>query len=581
MTARLVDTATLDASASGFDAPEVAQLYNGLDACLTSEILGQVKRSYSATEDVWSPQYAFTRALQAPYLDMMVRGFAEDAFGRYEEAQAIRARIAALAEKFERIISAAFGWPGMNHASTMQLKTLFYDLMHLPEQWKSVKGARHVAVDRTALEKLSENYIHATPLINIILTIRDLTKQLEVFECDLDTDGRFRAGYNLVGTETGRPSSSSNAFGTGRNAQNIDPSLRHVFQADPSYRLGYVDLEQVEARDVGFICGCLFDDWSLLDATESGDFHTANARKVWPELAWTGDAKRDREVADALFYRNFSYRDFAKRAGHLSNYMGTAWTAAKVLKTPQGVLEEFQSRYCRGANAAFACIPRWWGWTITELQTRGTLQTLFGFRRTFLGRPNDPATHREAIAFQPQGTTAQRMNLGMWRVWRRETRVGLLAQGFDSIVFQFRETDPEDEIMSHVLDLIRVELRSPSGRRYVVPGGCQGRVELGVGVAAQPRRASEVVPGEAGPAPAAEVPGDGTGIERGIVVNDKLNSFLEARNKLLRNPTLEAATAWCKTHGYSPDYHGVPALTPQTRDVQRALHCKAPLAKGA
>ena len=82
------------------------------------------------------------------------------------------------------------------------------------------------------------------------------------------------------------------------------------------------------------------------------------------------------------------------------------------------------------------------------------------------------ATHREAIAFQPQGTTAQRMNLGMWRVWRHEPRAGLLAQGFDSIVFQFRGEGPkvEDEIMQHVLDLIRVELRSPSGRRYVVPG---------------------------------------------------------------------------------------------------------------
>jgi hypothetical protein len=64
------------------------------------------------------------------------------------------------------------------------------------------------------------------------------------------------------------------------------------------------------------------------------------------------------------------------------------------------------------------------------------------------------------------------MNLGMWRVWRHEPRVGLLAQGFDSIVFQFRETTQreEDEIMQHVLDLIKVELRSPSGRRYAVPG---------------------------------------------------------------------------------------------------------------
>ena len=472
-----VDTAKLTERNSEFEGTEIAQLYNGLDVCLTSEILHEVKRTYAATEPVWGPQYAFTRALQAPYLDMMCRGFAVDAFGRYEEAVSLRRRIAALAERFERVVSGGFGLPGLNSASTKQLKTLFYDIMHLPEQWKSVKGARHVAVDRTALEKLSENYIHATPLNNIILTIRDLTKQLEVFECDLDSDGRFRAGYNLVGTETGRPSSSANAFGTGRNAQNIDPSLRHVFQADPGFRLGYVDLEQVEARDVGFICGVLFDDWSLLDACESGDFHTANAKKVWPELGWTGDAKKDRVIADNIFYRNFTYRDFAKRAGHLSNYAGTAWTAAKVLKTPQDKLEDFQARYCRGGariTPAFPCIPRWWAWTITELQTRGTLQTLFGFRRTFLGRPNDPATHREAIAFQPQGTTAQRMNLGMWRVWRHEPRVGLLAQGFDSIVFQFRESENETDIMGHVLDLIRVELRSPSGRAYIVPG--EGKV---------------------------------------------------------------------------------------------------------
>jgi len=478
MTLRVVDTSTIDQSNAGFTPTETAQLYNGLDCCLTAEILAEVKRTYSTTAETWEPQYGFTRGLQAPYLDMMLRGFAVDAYGRSQEAEALRTRIAALEAKFDRIVSGGFGdaFSGLNSASTKQLKMLFYDIMHLPEQWKSVKGARHVSVGRAELEKLSENYIHATPLINIILKIRDLTKQLEIFECDLDRDGRFRAGYNLVGTETGRPSSNKNAFGTGRNAQNIDPELRHIFQADHGYRLGYVDLEQVEARDVGFICGALFDDWSLLDACESGDFHTNNAKKVWPELPWTGDPKADRVIADQIFYRTFTYRDMAKRGGHLSNYKGTAWTAAKALKVPQSIMEGFQERYCLGTNAAFTCIPRWWQWTIGELQTKGTLQTLFGFKRTFLGRPSEAATHREAIAFQPQGTTAQRMNLGMWRVWKHEPRVGLLAQGFDSIVFQFRECSAaeEDEIMSHVLDLIRVEIVAPNGRRYVVPG--EGKV---------------------------------------------------------------------------------------------------------
>ena len=478
---RYVNTATIEQSNAGFTGVETAQLYNGLDAALTLEIFEEIQRTYGGTAGCWEPTYGFTRALQAPYLDMMCRGFAVDTFGRYEEATKLRARITSLGGLFERLVAGGFGLRGLNHASTTQLKTLFYDIMHLPEQWKSVKGARHVAVDRTALEKLSESYIHAAPLVGIILTIRDLTKQLEVFECNLDADGRFRAGYNIVGTETGRPSSSANAFGTGRNAQNIDPSLRHIFQADKGYRLGYVDLEQVEARDVGFICGCLFDDWSLLDACESGDFHSNNAKKVWPELGWPGDPKGDRKVADTVFYRNFTYRDFAKRGGHGSNYMGTAWTLAKTLKIPPRIVEDFQARYCRGGMVggvsvapAFGCIPKWWAWTITELQTKGTLQTLFGFKRTFLGRPNDPATHREAIAFQPQGTTAQRMNLGMWRTWRYEPRIGLLAQGFDSIVFQFRESEDENDIMAHVLELIKVELRSPSGRRYSVPG--EGKV---------------------------------------------------------------------------------------------------------
>ena len=174
-----------------------------------------------------------------------------------------------------------------------------------------------------------------------------------------------------------------------------------------------------------------------------------------------------------MFYRGFSYRDMAKRGGHLGNYMGSAFTAARNLKMPIGVMEEFQARYCRGGSGitpAYPCLPKWWQWTITQLQLTGQLSTLFGFRRTFLGRPQDPATHREAIAFQPQGTTAQRMNLGMWRVWRHEPRVGLLAQGFDSIVFQYRDDADENNIMHHVLDLIRVELVAPNGRRYTVPG---------------------------------------------------------------------------------------------------------------
>ena len=261
--------------------------------------------------------------------------------------------------------------------------------MKLPELWQSQKGIRKLSMNREALEKLYDRYLYARPFIACILTIRDLSKQQEVFDTEIDADGRFRTSYNIAGTETGRPSSSSNAFGTGGNAQNIAPSLRYVFVSDPGYKIAVIDAEQVEARDVGFFCGCLFDDWTFLDACESGDLHTTNATRIWPELGWTDNKLYNRKIADTIFYRDFTYRDMAKRGSHLSNYMGTAWTASRALKLPLKIMEDFQSRYCRGPSAAYPCIPRWWQWTAEQLQTTHLLTTPFSRERHFFGRPDD------------------------------------------------------------------------------------------------------------------------------------------------------------------------------------------------
>jgi DNA polymerase I-like protein with 3'-5' exonuclease and polymerase domains len=340
--------------------------------------------------------------------------------------------------------------------------------MHLPEVWLSQKGIRRVSTNREALEKL-DAYVHARPFVNCILAIRDIGKQLNVLEGEIDPDGRFRASYNIAGTETGRPSSSTNAYGTGGNAQNIAPALRYVFVSDPGWKIAVIDLEQVEARDVGWFCGTLLSDWSFLDNCEQGDLHTNNAKLVWPELAWTGEPKHDRQIANQLHYRDFSYRDLCKRLGHLIDYMGTPYTASRVLRIPLDIVKDFDSRYVRGPSAAYPCIPRYWQWVAQQLQTTAMLTTPFGRRRHFFGRPGDETTLREAIAFLPQSTTADRMNLGMWRVWKKMPTVQLLAQTYDSITFQFRESADTDEIMQQALELIRVELEF-AGRHYAVPG---------------------------------------------------------------------------------------------------------------
>lgn len=453
------------------------QVYNGLDACITLEVFEELMLEFPTKPKI----YSFERAIQGPYLEIMQRGFKVDEGARRKAAEELRIRIGNLQLTLDQMARGFWGKP-LNPRSPAQLKDFFYSHMRLPEVWISMKGEKKLSTNREALEKL-EVYLHARPIISAILAIRDLSKQLEVFETEIDSDGRFRTSYNIAGTETGRPSSSSNAFGTGGNAQNIAAGLRWPFIADPGYKIGVVDLEQVEARDVGFFCGCLFNQWRFLDACESGDLHTNNSKLVWPELPWSGAPAADRALADQNFYREFSYRDMSKRGGHLSNYYGTAWTMARSLKIDLPVADEFQARYIRGRPAdpkrglreitpAYPEIAEWWAWTATQLQTTHTLVTPFGRKRMFFGRAGDDTTLREAIAFLPQSTTADRMNLGMWRVWRYMPEVQLLAQTYDSITFQYLDKGHEYEsrIISRVLELIRVELRAGNGRRYTVPG---------------------------------------------------------------------------------------------------------------
>lgn len=441
------------------------QTYCGLDSMVTWEVRQELGRLFPKAPQI----YDFERALQGPYLDIMQRGFLVDETARRHAASQLRSRI----EKIDRVLQALAGeaWGrSLNPRSPKQLQDFFYGTMHLPEIWISQKGERKLSTNREVLEKLEERYLYARPFTGCILAIRDLAKQLNVLEKEIDSDGRMRTSYNIAGTETGRPSSSSNAFGTGDNMQNIAPHLRYVFVADQGMKLCVIDLEQVEARDVGFFEGCLFNDWQFLDSCESGDLHTNNCKLIWPELEWTGDPSFDRQLANRQFYREFSYRDMSKRGGHLSNYMGTAWTASRSLKVPIGIMEEFQTRYCHGSSCAYPAHMKWWEWTARQLQTTHQLVTPFGRRRHFFGRPGDDTTLREAIAFLPQSTTADRMNLGLWRVWKSMPEVELLAQTYDSITFQALDNSKFDDLVGRALELIRVELIAGNGRKYIVPG---------------------------------------------------------------------------------------------------------------
>lgn len=440
--------------------PQQLQVYNGLDTCVTFEVHEALGRLFNQPPAI----YAFERALQAPALEMMLRGFLVDDLARRAGVQALQHELTTLNWVLNEYAQAAWG-RSLNARSPAQLQEFFYGHMKLPEQWISQKGVRKLSMNREVLEKL-EVYFHAQPIIATIFRIREVAKRLEVLQTEVDPDGRMRTSYNIAGTETGRWSSSSNAYGTGTNLQNITSELRSIFIADQGWKLCGIDLEQAESREVGFLCGTLFGDWAYLNACEGGDLHTTTAKLIWPKLEWTGHAKRDREIAERPFYRHFSYRDMSKRGGHGTTYYGTPWTMSRHLKVPLKFMETFQASFF----GVYPGIQRWHRYVAQELQTTQQLTTAFGRQRHFFGRPRDDATLREAIAYSPQSATADRLNLALWRIWKHMgTRVRILAQVHDALYFEFPESACEADLVAEALSLVSVPLRH-GDRVFDVPG---------------------------------------------------------------------------------------------------------------
>jgi len=370
----------------------------------------------------------------------------------------------------------------LNYHSPKQLKEILYVDLRLPEQTKAVKGKVTVSTDRDALESLALNYPRAKMLCNIILKLRGLEKLVEVLEKRLDEDGRMRCSFNIVGTETGRMSSSKSVWDTGENLQNITPELRRIFIPDEGMVLLNADLEQAESRALAYLA----QDEKYIEACESADLHSTVAAMLFNIPPTPDSVKR-------MYYRHFSYRDMAKRAGHALNYglsphslarnmhisvkqafrvyllyLGGEMRSDKAAQLDLYSLEHVKDgRYLR-FPAAFPGIKEWHHSTQEELEMDGILVTPLGRKRTFWGRLTDSGTLREAIAFRPQSLIADVLNMGLLKIWENlEPEAQILAQVHDSIVLQCLEKNV-DKTVANMLEYMKIPVEI-HGRTLIVP----------------------------------------------------------------------------------------------------------------
>lgn len=396
------------------------QVYNCLDSAITAQL---VEPMLALANDNHLKTYDRMMRLQSLCLEMSSKGMPLNKFRMLDLIKELDNEARRALHCLHKFCEAVYH-PPLNPNSSKQVPEFFYDYLQLPVIWKYdyKTKQRKRGADRDALEKLRTLYPSAIPFVNAILAYRQATKLSSVFKKGIEPNGTLRCNFSPSGTETGRLSSQTNPYGRGTNAQNLNDRVRQVIEAPAGWSIVYIDLKTAESYAVGFLVAALTGDRSYLNACSSGDLHTAVAEMTWKGLGWQqGDAAFNRSVADAIFYRDFSYRDMAKRGGHATNYYGQPRTVATHLKVPTKLIEDFQAKYF----AAFPGIPTWQLDTIARIQQDGALTTPLGRERRFWGRSSDPATHREGIAFVPQGLVADTMNEGLMQVQAWLIREGL------------------------------------------------------------------------------------------------------------------------------------------------------------
>ena len=177
---KAVQTHTLSALNLPGSTTELEWIYNGLDCALTYEIFEILEPQLDA---VSRPTYAFSKALQAPALEMKLRGIKVDLAQRAEVIALYERQLAKLEDQLNRLLAEGIG-TALNWRSPLQLQRLFYDILGIPPQQKRGK----TTVDREALEKM-EAYFYARPIISHILTMRDIAKKIGVLKTDIDRTG--------------------------------------------------------------------------------------------------------------------------------------------------------------------------------------------------------------------------------------------------------------------------------------------------------------------------------------------------------------------------------------------------------
>ncbi len=469
-------------------------VYNALDVTGTRAVFDTL---WPRLGDATGLIYGFERACQNPALAMMREGILVDKIARNKSVQELGADMKREIKKLnedERLVAVwdmteletgdcpkpttkngKHKWPRgvpdeerfcencgaprikikqFNPASPQQCNHLFYNLFKIPPL-RNKKG--DISTDDDVLNRIKKKHPKLAWAVDGIKHCRDYKKQIGTLKSPLTATDRWTSTFNVGQAWTGRWSSSKSPYKQGNNLQNIGEQHRRMFVADPGYELFYADLKQAESMTVAYLSG----DKGYMDAHLSGDTHTFVARLLFPDIEWTGDIKKDKEIAKSMYpewdqAEGHDLRYQAKRAQHGSNYGLSAYGVAMMYQLKVKLAKRIQQGY-------FEAFPgvRAWQKSIKEMVVNEMpLINPLGRRVKLFGRPWDDHTYKQGLAFIPQSTVADIINIGLYFLWKRYHRepVVLFAQVHDAIFGQW-PIERRDEAIEKIVECMEFPVK--------------------------------------------------------------------------------------------------------------------------
>lgn len=448
--------------------------YNCLDACRTYEIAPVLEDTLRKLELTHIYQHSMN--LHEPVLFMVLNGVRIDETARGQMAMEITNAMQEVQAWIDYVVEEE-----INVRSPKQLQKLFYDQIGIPAVKHPQTG--RPTLNEEALKKISKKHPLLSPLTDRILVMRSAGVFSGTFlSASIDNDKRIRCQFHISGTETGRFSSTKNAFGGGTNLENIPrprdqenttpilkfPNIRQLFIPDPGYLIADFDLDRADAHIVAWEAG----DEELKEFFRTGvDIHLANAFRINGEqLPPIEELQEDHPKYEGHLAPRKLQRQFAKNFCHGTNYGGKEKSVAAAVSQVWG-LEGITETQVRNAQDQWfeqhPAIADWHEKVEYELMTKRRITTIFGRTRFYFDRINYSILH-QALAYLGQSPVADVINKGLRQVYQDLPWCQLLLQNHDSIVVQF----PKDNAVERAEEIkSRLRIHIPYDDPLTIPVG--------------------------------------------------------------------------------------------------------------